>query len=414
MPVFAYKGLDARGKPISGTRDADSPKVLRALLRRDGIIVTDVVEARAGKAVVASGGKGLRREVHFGSIFERIRRTEVAAFTRQLATLLKAGIPLAEALGALFDQVDNPKLKTIVGDVRLRVNEGSSLADALGKHPKAFEEVYVSMVRAGETAGNLDAVLERLADFLESQSKLRSKVTSAMVYPIIMLVVGTVIMAVLMVGVVPQITQLFEDAEQGLPWNTELLIGVSNLIGGYWYAWVVVGPGAAWAAFRWTRSPRGRPVWDRWKLKAPVLGPLVRQIAIARFSRTLGTMLSSGVPLLRALEIAKEILDNAVLVRVIEAAKEQIQQGESIAATLRKSGEFPSVVTHMIAVGERSGQLEQMLGNVASAYESEVELKLGRLTTMLEPLMIVAMGGAVAFVVFSILMPIMQMNQFAQ
>lgn len=412
MPVFAYKGIDGRGKTVSGAKDADSPKGLRAALRRDGIIVTDVTEARAGKAT--AHGKGLSREVHFGQMFERVKRTEVAAFTRQLATLLQAGIPLAESLGALFDQIENPKLKTVVGEVRTKVNEGSSLADALGKHPKVFEEVFLSMVRAGEAAGNLDAVLARLADFMEAQAKLRSKVTSAMVYPIIMLVVGTVIMAVLMVGVVPQITQLFEDAEQGLPWNTELLIWISDVLGAYWYLWLLGGPTAAWGAFRWTQSPSGRPVWDRWKLRTPVLGPLVRQIAIARFARTLGTMLSSGVPLLKALDIAREILGNAVLMKVIEGAKEQIQQGESIAVTLKKSGEFPSVVTHMIAVGERSGQLEQMLGNVAGAFEGDVDLKLGRLTTMLEPLMIVAMGGAVAFVVFSILMPIMQMNQFAQ
>lgn len=414
MAVWAYKGVDARGRQVSGAKDADSPKVLRAILRRDGIIVTDVAPAQAGKAAVASAGKGLSREVDLGGLFQGIKRQEVAAFTRQLSTLLRAGVPLAESLGTLFEQIENPKLKTIVGEVRTRVNEGSSLADALARHGKVFEEIYVSMVRAGETAGNLEQVLARLADFMEEQVKLRSKITGALVYPAIMVLVGTAIMAILMIAVVPQITQLFADAEKTLPLNTRLLIFVSDLLGGYWYVWIVAGPLALYGAFRWSRSPSGRPTWDRWKLKMPVVGPLVRQIAIGRFSRTLGTMLASGVPLLRALEISKDILGNDVLVKVVEGAREKIQQGDSIAATLKRSGEFPAMVTHMIAVGERAGQLEQMLGNVADAYESEVEMKLGRLTSLVEPLMIVVMGGAVAFIVFSILQPIMQMNQFSQ
>ncbi|MBI4509986.1 MAG: type II secretion system inner membrane protein GspF [Deltaproteobacteria bacterium] len=414
MPVFAYKGVDGRGRTVSGAKDADSPKVLRALLRREGILVTDVAEARAGTAAVAGQGKGLRREVHFGKMFERIKRTEVAAFTRQLSTLLKAGIPLAEALGALFEQIENDKLKTTVGDVRMRVNEGSSLADSLSRHGTVFEDLYVSMVRAGEAAGNLDQVLSRLADFLEAQAKLKNRVLSALAYPAVMVVVSVAVMSVLMVAVVPQITQLFEDAETSLPWNTEMLIWVSHVIGAYWYAWLALLPLAIYGLIKWTRSAKGRPRWDRIKLRAVLFGPLVRQIAVGRFARTLGTMLSSGVPLLKALDISKDILENVVLVKVIEAAREQIQQGESIAVALRKSGEFPPVVTHMIAVGERSGQLEEMLGNVATAYEAEVEMKLGRLTSLLEPLIIVVMGGTVAFIVFSILMPIMQMNTLVQ
>lgn len=414
MPVWAYKGIDAGGKTVTGAKDADSPKMLRALLRRDGVIVTDVAEARAGKTQVAGRGKGLSREVDLGGLLQRIKKNEIAAFTRQLATLLKAGIPLAESLGTLADQLENPKLKSTVADIRTRVNEGSSFADALARHKKVFEELFVSMVRAGETAGNLDQVLERLADFMESQVKLRSKVSGALVYPVIMVIVGTVIMGVLMVAVVPQITQLFADAEKKLPLNTRMLIWTSEVIGAWWYLFVLGVPAIFWGIFRWTRSATGRPVWDRFVLRAPLVGPLTRQIAIARFSRTLGTMLASGVPLLRSLEISKDILGNYVLVKVIEGAREQIQQGESIAATLKKSGHFPSVVTHMIAVGERAGQLEQMLGNVATAYEADVEMKLGRLTTLLEPIMIVVMGGAVAFVVFSILMPIMDMNSFTR
>jgi len=410
MPVWAYKGLDNRGKMVSGARDADSPKALRAALRRDGVIVTDINEAKAGKAAVASRGKGLNREVDLGGLVKRIKRTDVAAFTRQFSTLLHAGIPLAEALGALFEQTDNARFQTVVGELRTRVNEGSSLADALAKYPKVFEDVYVSMVRAGETAGNLDDVLARLADFMEGQAKLRSRVIGALIYPAIMTLVGGVIMAILMIAVVPQIVELFEDMEQQLPWNTELLIWVSHFVGHYWYIHIVVWPALFYALFRWTRSSAGRPKWDALKLRLPIVGGLVRQIAIARFTRALGTMLSAGVPILRAFDICKSLLGNHVLMKVVESAREEIQQGASIALTLKKSKQFPGLVTHMIAVGERAGQLEEMLGNIADAYTLEVDMKLTRLTSILEPLMIVGMGGAVGFIVFSILMPIMQMN----
>jgi general secretion pathway protein F len=410
MPVWAYKGFDARGKPVTGAKDADTPKLLRATLRRDGIVVTDVTEARAGKSAAAAHGKGLRREVDLRAFLGSVKRTEIAAFTRQLATLLKAGIPLAEALGALFEQVDNPRFKTVVGDIRTRVNEGSSLADAIARHGNLFAGVYASMVRGGETAGNLDQVLLRLAEFLESQAKLRSKVTGAMIYPMIMVVVATAVLAILMIAVVPKITAIYADTDKTLPWNTLVLIAVSSFLGNFWYL-ALLAVVLGFFAFRaWRRSPKGRAKWDRWVLGLPIAGPIARQIAIGRFTRTFGTMLASGVPLLRALDVSKEILGNTFLVKVVDDARERIQQGESIAVALKRSGQFPPVVTHMIAVGERSGALEGMLANVADAYESETEMKLGRMTSLLEPLMIVLMGGTVAFVVFSILMPMMDMN----
>jgi general secretion pathway protein F len=419
VAVYAYKGLDARGKTVTGAKDAESPKALRALLKKDGIIVTECAEARAGKTMAASaasakGGSALKKDIDVAGLFQRIKPVEVAAFTRQLATLMKAGIPLAEGLGVLVDQIANEKLKSTVSDVKQRVNEGSALADALSKHPKVFEEVFVSMVRAGETAGNLDEVLMRLAEFMESSERLKSKIGGAMIYPIVMFIVSAAILSVLMISVVPQITQLFDDAEQALPWNTELLIFVSRAIGRYWwlmFALVILG---VWGLRAWIKSENGRPTWDRFKLVMPLFGPLIRQIAVARFARTLGTMLASGVPLLKSLDIAKDILGNVALRKVIEGAREQIQQGESIAGTLKKSGEFPAMMVHMVAVGERAGQLEQMLANVATTYELDVENKLGKLASLLEPLIIVGLGGAVGFVVFSILMPIMKMNQFAQ
>jgi general secretion pathway protein F len=412
MALWAYKGVDARGKSVSGVKDADNPKTLRANLRRDGILVTDVAPARAGKSATAglSEGKGLRREVDLGGVFGSVKKTEVAAFTRQLATLLRAGIPLAEGLGALFEQIENPRFKSVIGEIRSKVNEGSALADALGKHTKIFEGVYVSMVRAGETAGNLDQVLVRLADFMESSIKQRSKVVGAMIYPALMAVISILVMAVLMIAVVPKITSMYEDTDKALPWNTVLLIESSQFLGANWLPSLLVLIAVVIGFRMWRRSAAGRATWDRLILRLPVIGPLARQIAIGRFTRTLGTMLQAGVQLLRALDISKDILGNVVLMKVIEGAREQIQQGESIALTLKKSGHFPSVVTHMIAVGERAGQLEQMLANVADAYDADTDAQLSRMTALLEPLMIVAMGGAVAFIVFSILMPIMDMN----
>ncbi|HEY3354375.1 MAG TPA: type II secretion system F family protein, partial [Polyangia bacterium] len=275
-----------------------------------------------------------------------------------------------------------------------------------------FPDLYVNMVRAGEAAGNLDQVMFRLADFEESSLALRSKVSSALVYPAVMAVVGTVIMGILMVFVVPKITGMFADMGKSLPWNTELLIWLSKFIARWWPLLIVAGIAGAFGFRAWKRTTRGRAIVDKIVLKLWILGPLARRLAISRFAKTLGTMLNAGVPLLRALDIVKHVLNNVVLQKIIEEAHDAIREGESIAAPLKRSGQFPPLVTHMIAVGERSGQLEGMLDNVAVAYEREVETKLGRMTALLEPIMILCMGGVVAFVVFSILMPIMDLNTF--
>ena len=409
MPVYAYKGISANGKRTDGLKEADSAKALRQILKRDGIVLTRAEVSKGGKRA-SGGGKGLGKEVHLGDLLNRVKKSEVAAFTRQLSTLLRAGIPLASSLGALFEQNENPKFKSMVGEVRTAVNEGASLADSLAKHPNAFDALFVSMVRAGELAGNLDEVLTRLADFLEASQKLKSKVQSAMVYPIIMIVVGTGIMAVLMVAVVPKITNMFAQQGKALSWNTEFLIWLSSAIASYWWLFLAGIIGGIIGIRAWARSEGGRPLWHTFLLRAPLIGPLVRQVAVARFTRTLGTMLKAGVPMIRSLDTAKEILGNVILMRAIEDTKAAVMEGESLAATLKKTGHFPATVIHMIGVGEQAGQLEEMLMRVADTYDSEVDQKLTRFTSMLEPLMLVVMGGAVAFVVFSILMPIMDMG----
>ncbi|HEY5091408.1 MAG TPA: type II secretion system inner membrane protein GspF [Polyangia bacterium] len=422
MPVYSWKGLNTAGKAVAGTRDADGPKALRQTLRKDGVFITEHREVLAGggraapRAANAGGAKVsvFKREIDFKGALERVRPQEVAAFTRQLATLLKAGIPLAEALGALGEQGDNKKLEIALAEIRQKVNEGSSLADTLAAHPKIFPELYTNMVRSGEAAGNLDAVLARLADFLDAQHTLRAKVSGALTYPIIMLVLGSLIMGVLMVVVVPKITSIFEDLGKTLPWNTQLLIFMADVMGSYWWAVLIVIGFSYFLFRRWSHTPKGRAVVDRIQLKVPLIGPLVRYVGVARFARTLATMLAAGVPVLTALEIVKKVLNNTVLEKVVEEARDAIREGESIATPLKRSGQFPSLMVHMVAVGERSGQLEAMLENVATAYERDVEGKVTRLTTILSPLLIVGMALCVVFIVFSVLQPILDMQNFVQ
>jgi len=420
MALYAWKGLDAAGKTVGGTRDADGGKALRQALRKDGVFITELSEVLGGNKPTKKAAAGtrpqsaLRREVNLEQLLERVSAQEIAVLTRQIGTLLKAGIPLAETLGALSEQSDNKKLERILGGIRQKVNEGTSLGDALAEHPALFEDLYVNMVRSGEAAGNLDSVLMRLAEFLDAQIALKAKVSGALTYPIIMMVLGSIVMGVLLIVVVPQITAVFEDMGKTLPWNTRLLIVVSTAASGYWWLLLPLGAGAYFGFRRWSRTPRGRGTLDRAKLRMWLIGPLTRYVGVARFARTLSTMLSAGVPVLSAMEITKKVLNNTVLEKVVEQARDAIREGESIAATLKKSAQFPSMMVHMVAVGERSGQLEAMLENVAGAYEREVEGKVARLTTILSPAIIVTMAVVVVFIVFSILTPILDMQNFVQ
>ena len=417
MPVFEYSGLTEAGKSVRGLKDAESRKALRSVLRKDGIFLTDARSAEGAAAVAAAGkveafsGQGLSREVDLRALFgSRVSAQDLAISTRQLATLIGAGITLPESLAALVEQVEHPRLKKVLGAVKQRVNEGASLADALADHPRIFSNLYVNMIRAGESSGALDVVLTRLADFTEAQAALRNKLLGAMLYPAIMVLVGVVIVGILFVVVIPKVTKIFEDMNVALPWTTRILIATSSFARDYWYALLVGLPLLAWGLRRWLKTPRGREWWDARQLTLPIFGELVRMLALGRFAKTLATLLSSGVPLLTALDIVKNIVHNSLLASVIEDARDAIR--ESIAAPLKRSGQFPPLVHHMIAIGEKSGQLEEMLQNVARSYDAQVEMRIGALTSLLEPIMIVVMGGGVAFIVFSILMPIMQLTSF--
>lgn len=406
MAVYEYKGLNKSGKEVSGVAEADNERALKANLKREGIFLTQVGKGKK------EGQGALAQEVDIKSAFERITGTDLAVFIRQLATLQRAGIPLVESLGAVADQIEKPKLQKIVSQLKTEVNEGSSLAAAMQQHPKVFGPIFSNMVKAGEASGTLDQVLLRLAEFTEAQVKLKQKVVGALTYPVLMLGFGGLVLAGMFAYVIPQITQIFEDSGQDLPFITQLLIGVSHGLRDYWYIAMVLAGFSAWMFRRWVNTEKGRYSWDKKKLNIPIFGPLLLMVAISRFTKTLATLLRSGVPLLTALDITKNVMNNVSLNEVIEEARVAVREGANLADPLKRSGRFPPIVTHMIAIGERSGALDEMLVVVADAYESQADARIATLTTLLEPLMIVAMGITIAIIVFAVLMPILQLNEF--
>lgn len=407
MAVFEYRGiLVATGKPVKGVRDAENQKVLRAALRKDGVLLTVATEGKAAEAKA-------KNNIKLFAFLGRPSTNDIAVLTRQLATLIGAGIPLFESLNALIEQVENEQLKRALTEVREQVREGISFAKALEAHPTIFPPLYINMVRAGEASGTLQQVLERLTKFMESQAKLKGKVTSAMAYPILMAIIGMTLISVLMIAVVPNVTTIFASMDAALPWYTALLITVSDFAAGYWWLVILLIGTFVYFFRRWKNTPAGRLKWDNFVLKVPVFGKLILMLSIARFARTLATLLSSGVALLTAMDIVRNVLGNAALEKVVVDAIGSIREGQSIADPLKRSGRFPPIVTHMIAVGERSGQLEAMLESVSDAYDTEVETRVQILTSLLEPMMIVIMGGAVGFIAVAILMPLIQMSSFA-
>jgi len=408
MAVFAYTGIDSgSGKTVKGYRDAESARALRGALRKDGILLTSAEEGGEQKAQK-------RGEVDLLRAFRKVSANDVAVMTRQLATLVRAGIPLVQSIAALTEQVEKEQMVRVLSSVSESLKEGTSFSKSLEAHPKAFPPLYVNMVAAGEASGMLELVLERLADYMESQARLKGKLMAALAYPVAMSIFATALITFLMVTVVPQLTSIFDNLGRALPWYTQLLIFSSNTMTDLWWLLLILGGGGYWALNRWKGTEKGRFKWDSFQLTMPLFGRLNLLAALARFTRTLATLLGSGVQLLPAMEIGRNVLENVKLENVITEAIGSIREGESIAEPLKRSGAFPPMVTHMIAVGEKSGKLEDMLQNVSKAYEAEVETKIATVTSLLEPIMIVVMGGAVGFIVVSIMMPLMQMNNMVQ
>jgi len=409
MAVYEYKGLDGRGKATQGIIDAEGAKSARSRLRKQGVFPTEV-NRQAVSGLEEGQSDGLSREIDVAAMFQRVGIKDVSALTTQLATLIGAGVPMVESLTAIQEQCEKPKLEVVLADVREKVNQGGSLADAMAGHPKIFSDLYVNMVRAGEASGNLDLVLRRLASYTEAQVKLRGKLTGAMIYPILMTVVGGAIVLGLFVFVIPRIRRVLESFGQALPPITRLVLGFSELVLGWWWACALLGGLAYYLFRRWKTTEEGRFKWHTFLLRLPVLGPVVRRVAVTRFCQTLSTLLDSGVPILTAIEIVERVVQNDVLAKAVREAAENIAEGDSIAAPLRQSGEFPPLVTHMIAIGERTGELESMLGKVAESYESQLEATLEGLTSLLEPLLILLMGGVVGFIAMAIMLPMLNMS----
>jgi general secretion pathway protein F len=406
VPVYAYKGVTAAGKKTRGHLDAESPRTARARLRRDGIFLTELAE---GSEAAAGAESQSRFAFHLPSL-SRVSALDLALATRQLSTLVGAGIPLVSALRALTDQSENARLKNVLGQVRDRVNEGAALADAMAASGDVFPELYIGMVRAGEAGGALETVLERLADYLESQVRLRNKVSSIVIYPAMMFLFACVVVGILVTVVLPQITELLASLNQPLPFYTRWIIAGSHFTRDFWWAIAATAVAAVFAFRAGVRTERGRAWWDRFRLRAPVVGRLQRQLAISRFARTLSTLLSGGLPITRALQTASEVTGNTVLAAAIDAARTSITEGASVAAPLRASGEFPPMVTHMIEVGEQSGELESMLAKVSETYEEQVETTVTRLTALLEPILILIMVGIVLVIILATLVPLLQVT----
>lgn len=409
MPVYAYKGVNQSGKPTKGTISAEGPRAARSQMRAGGVFLTEINETQSAggdAAGVTTSGKGLNFEINLPT---RIPAMEIAMSTRQLATLVGAGVPLVASLSALVEQTEHRALKGVFAQVRDRVNEGGSLADALISTGR-FDNLYVSMVRAGEASGALEAVLARVADYLEDQVRLNSRVLSILTYPLFMLAFAGVVVGVMVTLVLPQITELLISQNLELPWYTAAVIGFSDLLRGFWWL-ILIGIIALVMLYRavW-RTEKGRSALDRFWLGFPVIGRVIRYLAIARFTRTLGSLLASSVNIVQALNIARHVANNSVFEKAVDLARESILEGAPLATPLRQSGEFPPLVTTMVDVGERSGDLEGMLIKVADTYEEQVETTVTRLTALLEPFLILLMVGIVLVIILATLVPLLQVT----
>ncbi len=405
MPVYEYTALNKAGKSVNGIVDADSAVAARQKLRGTGVFPVEVKETTARPKDQASGSATV------STLFRRVKPAELSVLTRQLSTLLGAGITLVASLEALISQLTNPLLKKIMAHVKESVNEGNSLAFSLSQHPKAFSQIYINMVRAGEASGSLDLVLDRLAEYSESQEALRGRFKAAMVYPVIMLFLSTGILSFLITVVIPQFTKMFSDMEQTLPLPTIILINISDFLRSFWWLLVAGMVAGIVAVNQFKKTPKGRQIWDAVKMRIPIIGGISQKMALGRFARTLGSLLGSGVPLLTALQIVRNIVDNVLIADVIDKSMMEIQAGKSLSAPLSRSPWFPPIAVQMISVGEQSGELEKMLHKIADIYERETETRILAMTSMLEPAMILGMAVVVLFIALSILLPIFEMNQ---
>lgn len=401
MPIYAYKGMDKSGKEIKNTVNVESIIAAKQRVKSMGIMLIDI---REQKAQNTSGSASLLR------IGGSVPVEDLAMMTRQLATLIRAKIQIVEALSALTDQVENPNLRLVLSDLKQKVNEGASLAKALTDHPKVFNSVYANMVEAGEASGTLEIVLLRLADFTESQVKLKNKIKGAMTYPVIMAVFGFAMMNVIFIFVIPKIAKIFISMKKELPFITQVCIWISNFLVNYWWLVIITIAATIYLVHKYIHTAKGENQWHALQLKLPILGIMIKMINVGRFCSTLGTLMNSGVPILTALTIVKNLIPNVHMKDAVEKARVSVSEGASLAQPLIQSGYFPALVTHMIKLGERSGELEPMLKIISENYEDQVQSKISGLTSILEPIMMICLGTAIGFIVFAVVIPMMNMN----
>jgi len=409
MPTYTYKAKKTTGEIIEGSLEAENRRLVIARLQKmQAYPIRVEMEGRAG------GLGAFQKEISIHS-FRRISRREICAFTRQMSDLLKSGLTLVRALDVLVQQTENERFKEIIKNLRSEVQGGSTFSAALAKHPKVFPDLYSSMVHAGEVGGLLDEVMDRLAEFNEAELETRNKIISALAYPAIMVVVGAGVIVVLMTFVIPRFNQMFSEIGADLPKITLLLVALSEFVTSY-YALIVAGAIVALivAYLQLLKQPEERLRIDRIRLKVPVYGSFVLKNEVARFARTLGTLLGNGVPILRALEITKTMIKNQAIATVMGDIAENVKEGERLSTRLTKSRVFPPVAVNMVVIGEETGSLETTLLRVASTYEKETERQLRTLTTLVEPLMILVMGAVVGFIVMAMVLPIFQLSAAIQ
>ncbi len=406
MPQYEYQGISSAGKSIKGVINADNLQGAKASLRRDGVFVSQILEASAS-LLEKNQSMGLM------SLFQRVPVEDISLATRQLSTLVSAHVPLVEALDALVEQIENPKLSAAFSQVKTDVNEGLAFHKALSRFPDIFSDLYIGMAAAGENSGALDIVMHRLADFLEYQDRLGKKVKAALTYPLLMAAVGLIAVLIIFIFIIPKIAVIFEENQQTLPLITQIVLYISEFLVAYWWG-VLLGIFAVVDIIRrLLKSESGKIWWDAKKLTIPIFGNLVRMVSVSRFAQTLSTLLSSGIPLLSSLSIVKSVVGNSTIEKAIIQASSDLTEGQNISNPLRKSGQFPPLMTHMISVGEKTGDLESMLSKVSEHYEFRVNSSVQSLTSILEPIMIVILAAVVLVIVLSVILPMIQLNDLA-
>jgi general secretion pathway protein F len=408
LSVYEYKALNEKGKELNGIVEADSRISAAQVLKKMALYPLTINEATETTV------EKKKQALSFSTIIERINKRDISVFTSQFAALVQAGMPVVDAFEIVIQQTEKSSVRRVLSVIKEEVNKGVSLADAFRLFPKYFPSLYVNMIKAGEESGSLEIVLARLADFLEMQIEIRSRITATLAYPTLMLIVGSGVVFFLVTFVIPTVSGIFKEMNRALPLPTVILLSVSGFLKVAWPYLLIALIGFFLAYKSYRRTAKGKAAIDRLKLRIPILGTQYKKMIMTRFTRTLATLLGNGVPVVTSFDIVKSIIDNTLISAEVEKARDEIKEGKEISKPLGASGVFPPVIVSMIAVGEKSGQLEEMLNRVSSIMEAELDSSLRRLMSLVEPLMILLMGCIVAFIVISILLPIFEMNQLVK